>query len=154
MAGVPVFLASISQRDRWGQLVPTGSWTPEQRAAARRRLLEALRGVGDESRQRLFRMNITLCLHRALTDEEVADLPGWWHAAPATDLAGGPIEVLWENTPGAASTKPCRAPRRGSFPGAPPELWLPLDCGRCGPCLARAAVPSYRGLQGSRLPPT
>jgi hypothetical protein len=145
MDGQPVWLASISRRDRRGALVATGRWSAPDVAAARSRLERALWGVGDESRQRLFRMNITLCLHRAPTDEEVAGLPDWWHAAPATDLAGGPIEVLWESTPGAASTRPCLAPRRGLFPGAPPDLWVPLDCGRCPPCRARAAVPSYRG---------
>lgn len=139
MGGQPVWLASVSRRsvitDRF---VPVVRWTPDQMSEARHLMEQALRGVGDKSRQRRFRMNVTLCLHRALTDEEVALLPGGCAFTPV-NLAGGPVEVLWETVPGGESTNPCRNPTRQPFPGEPfdPDLWLPIDCGKCPPCLAR-----------------
>jgi hypothetical protein len=114
-------------------------WAPAVRFEAEAGLRAALDGVGDPTRERLFRMNVTLCLHRAATDAEVAGQPDWFLTHPACGLAGGPVEVLWENTPGADSTKPCRSPRKMVLPGVKdPLLWIPQDCGRCKSCRARA----------------
>ncbi len=101
--------------------------------------MRALDGVGDVTRQRLFRMPITLCLHRVLTDEEVAGLPGG-ECVTAEHLAGGPLEVLWETVPGSLSTKPCERPGRKQLDPFRPDLWLIQECGRCPPCEARARI--------------
>ncbi len=97
-------------------------------------------GVGDVDRQREFRMCITLCRHRALTQGEFDALPVWWHEAPPYDIAGGPVEVRWHRgVPESPSTKPCANPHRERV-GSPVErLWLPMDCGACESCLARAS---------------
>lgn len=123
------------------ELVPTGTWT------RRRDLLDAavyvlrsrvLADVGDASRERLFRMNATLCLHRGLTLEEEQTIG----PACAVHLAGAPVEVLWERgVRGRPGAQPCENPRRQRLPGArDPRLWLPIDCGDCEPCRARAEI--------------
>lgn len=138
MNGQPVWLASIS-RWREGSPVAVPRWSEATRLEAEAALRATLEGVGDSTRERLFRMNVTLCLHRAATAVEVAGQPDWFHTHPAIGLAGGPVEVLWENTLGADSTKPCRHPRKVQFPGAKdPLLWIPQDCGQCRSCRARA----------------
>jgi hypothetical protein len=142
MDGWPVWLASVSRRSIvTDRLVPTGKWTPGQYREGMAILEKALHRAGDASRQRIFRMNITLCLHRALTVEEVGALPGSCPVRPV-NLAGGPIEVLWETVPGSDSTKPCHNPTREPLPGEPPitDLWLPIDCQTCPPCLARKRI--------------
>ena len=108
MNGTPVWLCSISRRSTLVRDKPiaTGLWTKQtidESAALLRRLLGP---VGNPARERLFRMNVTLCLHRALTAEEVAALPSYFHEDPAQDLAGGPIEILSESEPGLPSTMP------------------------------------------------
>jgi len=45
--------------------------------------------VGDPRRERLFRMNITLCVYRVLTDEEGSGLPPSLHEQPAINIPGG-----------------------------------------------------------------
>lgn len=144
MQGQPVWLVSVSRKSIiTGRFVPVVRWTPEQMSEARTLIGDVLRGVGDRRRERLFRMNVTLCLHRALTDDEVAALPGGC-AFTSVNLAGGLVEVLWESEPGSDSTKPCEVPIRQPFPGEPfdPDLWLPIDCQKCGPCRARMAIES------------
>lgn len=145
MDGSPVWLASISRRSaRTGWINGVERWS----ARVLRRMEEfideeILAGVGDADRQRSFRMNVTLCRHRALTPEEVAGLPDSFHDAPAIDIAGGPVEVLWENVPTRPSTQPCESPGRYTMDAARPDLWVPVDCGRCAPCRARAQIETY-----------
>lgn len=138
MDGWPVWLASLSRRDRRGNIITTDRWTPAVLDAAQAHLDFLLDGLGDPGRQRSFRMCITLCRHRALTDLEHDALPDYWHAEPARDIAGGPVEVLWargiDDTPGV---RPCEHPSRQPIRR---DLWLPVDCGSCPPCLARAAA--------------
>jgi hypothetical protein len=117
MNGTPVWLASLSRASALvsNKPIATGLWskqTIDDSAAMLRRLLGT---AGNPQRERLFRMNITLCLHRALTPDEVGALPEYFHTDPATDLAGGPIEILWENEVGLPSTQPCHHPRRQDF---------------------------------------
>lgn len=101
------------------------------------RLRRVLGPVGDTSRERGFRMNLTLCLHRAVSDEELRRLDVT--CMRPTHLAGGPVEVLWETEPGVPSTQPCRAPRMTTLlPGS--RVLVPMDCGECDTCRARAAV--------------
>lgn len=139
MDGQPVWLASFS---RWnGDLaIAVPRWSNDALIDGEQRLRTLLSGVGDSSRERLFRMNITLCLHRAATDQEVAQMPPWFHTYPACGLAGGPVKVLWENVPGSESTKPCKAPVKIKLDKRDPLLWLPEDCGKCAPCRARAVI--------------
>lgn len=135
MAGRPVWLASISWWDTPDKPHLTGSWDAETRDGMTTNLRLILDGVGDESRERIFRMNLTLCAHRALTDAELDELPGYGQVCP-THLAGGPIEVLWESEYGGLSTMPCAAPHRQMMG----TTWLPIDCGRCATCEARVMV--------------
>lgn len=97
----------------------------------------ALYGLGDSSRERAFRMNVTLCRHRACTDAEIAEFGG---DTTAIDLAGAPIEHLWAKgfTPGPSSM-PCAKPGHRPLSSGDPELWIPIDCGKCESCLARAS---------------
>ncbi len=137
MDGWPVWLASASLRDRNGRIVSTERWSPETFDRVSAGLDVVLDGVGDVDRQREFRMCITLCRHRALTPEERAALPDWWEAAPPVDIAGGPVEVRWHRgIDERPSTQPCTNPRKELIGSG---LWLPIDCGQCGPCLARTA---------------
>jgi hypothetical protein len=143
MSGRPVWLASMTRRKKDGRIIPTPRWSPAQMRAARKAIYErVLAGVGDEARERGFRMNATLCVHRALSDAEIAALPDGWMKMPAIDVAGGPVEVLWR-TPlaiDAPSTRPCVNPTRMPLPGTnDPDLWVPVDCGACEPCRARDA---------------
>jgi hypothetical protein len=86
-----------------------------------------------------------LCVHRALSDREIEALPEYFWRDRPTDLAGGPVEVLWETEQGSASTRPCHHPERIPLePNGDPRLWLPGDCGRCAPCVARAALVAER----------
>ena len=145
MRGQPVWLASMSRRGRLSDHpIATGLWDRAMRNESAAMLRRVLGDAGDASRERLFRMNVTLCLHRALTEAEVVSLPPSFHEAPPIDLAGGPIEILWESEEGELTTRPCVRPiRRPLYPGDF-QLWLPIDCGRCDPCVARAALSRER----------
>lgn len=132
-----MWLASISRRRPNGRLVYVPDWSASQRRDAERLLRSMVDGVGDATRERLFRMNITLCLHRAVTDAEVAAQPAWFLDARGCGLAGGPVEVLSETVPGALSTKPCAAPHRERFDSSSPHGWIPIGCGLCDSCRAR-----------------
>jgi hypothetical protein len=142
MRGQPVWLGSISRKSNvGGGRLSTQLWSPATMAESIALLRRMLGPVGNPDRERIFRMQITLCIHRALTDEEVQRLPAYFHQEPATDLAGGPVEVIWENEEGAPSTRPCAAPRHGSPPGnRNPLIWVPIGCGACEPCRARRVL--------------
>ena len=103
-------------------------------------LRRVLGPAGNPARERIFRMQVTLCIHRALTAEDVAALPAYFHTDPATDLAGGPVEIIYETEEGLLSTRPCHAPERIPLDRSNPLLWIPGDCGACPPCGARAAA--------------
>lgn len=139
-----MWLASVSARRPDDTIVATTRYSPAMRAQARKYLWAHVRNVGDHNRFRLFRMQVTTCLHVAVSDEELERLPAAWREWPGTALAGGPVEVLEERgIPDIPSTKPCHNPTREPIPGNeydPGELWVPIDCGRCPPCRARAAI--------------
>lgn len=142
MRGDPVWLASMSKRSLiTGHLVPVTTWEPAMLASAVERLRTILGPAGDPARERVFRMNATVCLHRALSAAEVAALPPSFWAEGAAGLAGGPVEILSETEPGGLSTRPCERPSRSPLPGSRhPDLWVPIDCGSCAPCVARLRV--------------
>lgn len=139
MNGSPVWLASISKASplRGGRLA-TPLWTPQTMQESWAWLRRLVGPAGDPSRERIFRMNVTVCMHRAATAEDLLRVAPWFHEAEPSDLAGGPVEVLWESEPGLPSTRPCHDPGRRPLDPTNRLLWLPLDCGRCPPCLARA----------------
>src|SRR4051794_27682188 len=111
MGGQPVWLVSISRRDHSTQkLIPTGRWDEVQKRRAIDLMKKVLGPLGDKSKERHFRMNATLCIHRALSADEVAQLPDEFTCAPALDIAGGPVAILWESEEGAISTRPCANP--------------------------------------------
>lgn len=139
MGGQPVWLASLSRMNK-GHLLLSEQWTKQEVREGERLLDRWLHGVGDLDRQRMFRMPVTFCLHRALTNEEVEQLPVSWHEAPATHLAGGSVEILWETESGTESTKPCDRPGRRQADPLRPEIYMLIDCGECPPCVARSAI--------------
>lgn len=144
MGGEPVWLASYSRRDKRKRIVATDTFDRTQRARAKDVLLRALDGVGDPSRYRLFRMQVTTCLHRVLTDDESARIGACPIGRP-TYIAGNPVEVLEESgVPDIPSTRPCATPRRVPLVDDNPRLWLPVGCGECDPCKARAAIEAPR----------
>ncbi len=143
MDGWPVWLASASVRGPNGKTVPSGSWPPDLMDQVSASLDVLLAGVGDEDRQREFRMCITLCRHRALTPAERDALPDWWHEAPAVDIAGGPLEKRWSRgIPETLSTEPCANPDRVLIERG---MFIPTDCGTCPSCAARLACHSLAG---------
>jgi hypothetical protein len=141
MDGQPVWLCSVSHYSRASKrIVATGQWPKYHFEFAERLAHAALDGVGDPARERAFRMNITFCIHRAVSSGEKANLPASWSRALG-GMAGGPVEVLWsrgiEHRP---ASMPCESPRRLIIEAARPDLWVPEDCGQCAPCRARAIV--------------
>ncbi len=146
MDGSPVWLASAAIMRKATGILGTTGWSPRLIGRMERVLDAVLDGVGDESRERSFRMNVTLCRHRALTAEEVEALPDYFEEDPPLDLAGGPVEILWETEPGRASTRPCVAPEHRTMDPYRLDLWIPDDCGECAPCKARAEIESYCGV--------
>lgn len=151
MGGRPVWLASCSVVDlkvfdrvrAQPLLLTTDRWPLLVRAEAERQLRIALAGVGDELLQRCFRMCITLCVHRAVTGPELAGLPAEWVCAAGRDLAGGPVEVIWQTpgVPNVPSAMPCASPwRRPIRELAHLGAYVPVDCGRCDSCRARLEV--------------
>ena len=134
-----MWLASASYRDEQDNIA-TGDWTEPQRKRAENALHNVLLRVGNPHRERLFRMNITLCLHRACTEKEKSALPhNFWQGQGG--LAGGPIELLrTTGLPPRPAALPCEKPERHLIDRTRPDLWLPIDCGQCPPCVARAAI--------------
>lgn len=147
MNGRPVWLASVSKRGPLG-ITPNTRWMSPEREKAKKLLNMALEGVGDWSRWRMFRMQITYCLHLAVSDEELKRLPDDWATKPGTCLAGGPVEILDSSgIPDQPSVRPCENPTRlplsrlaGASIGHDPDLWFPEECGECAPCRARAEI--------------
>ena len=136
MSGWPVWLSSLSIR-RLGKPHLTKGWSPLTLKRAQAQLDFLLEGLGDPERERSFRMNLTLCRHRALTQEEHDALPESWQENPAFDIAGGPVEILWERgIPNLPSCRPCAAPGRDYIAEG---IWIPKDCGECESCVARAS---------------
>ena len=134
-----MWLASYSRQNDRG-FIATGKWKEENIERGYEMLSKALAGVGTNARERLFRMNITLCLHRAAREEEIAELPDTWKDAP-TGMAGGPVALIWSHGIHVTdSCKPCEDPEKIILYPNRPDLWVPGDCQRCPPCLARAKI--------------
>ena len=139
MSGEPVWLASVSLR-RKGRIKATGDWTRRQFLDAEACVNHALVGAGNNNRERAFRMNITFCVHRALSEDEQARLPSSWQDAVG-GLAGPPVEILWsrgiEHT---LASMPCRSPLWLVVDANRPDLRVPEGCGACDVCRAREAA--------------
>ena len=137
MQGRPVWLASVSKRNKSGAIIPNTRWGAYDKRRAIELLKRVLHGVGDPDRGwRLFRMQITYCMHLACSDFEVALLPGEWDTIKGSALAGGPVEILDSgNCATTPSVRPCEDPSKGGIPGQryfDAEVWIPIDCGQCG----------------------
>lgn len=143
MDGRPVWLASVSIRDRHGNLVPSSEWRQDRRTVERLEKIarKVLWGVGDETAERYFRMPITACFHRALTAEEEAGLPLDWQDSPPIDMAGGGVETFWSKVGDPLTIQPCHNPGRVPIPREPnPDIYTIEECGKCPPCKARLEV--------------
>lgn len=139
-----MWLASISLTNKRGDKVCTPSWRNMQWQQAFALLDEATHGVGHPEHFRKFRMQITLCKHVPLREDEIAVLPDGWMEARSDSLAGGPVEALETvGLPeGLVSVRSCENPGKNMLRDQygivkNPEMWLPEDCGDCAPCLAR-----------------
>lgn len=134
-----MWLVSVSLRER-ERIVPTEVWTADDRLWIAEKVIDmVLDGRGDKEREREFRMNITLCRHRAASDGELDQLPCDWKGR-GRDIAGGPVAVLWSSPamPTSPGVMPCEAPRKRQIPALNDErLWIPIDCGSCEPCQVR-----------------
>lgn len=135
-----MWLASISRRDPITKRPHNAKdWTERQRARADQILDVVLRDVGDDTRERSFSMCLTHCRHRAVSDAELARLPESWACSRPRSLAGGPLVVHWTRgvTP-TLSADPCDRVTLAPHPkfGA----MMPVECGFCPPCKARAIV--------------
>ena len=149
-----MWLASVSLHDKRGEIISTNTWSSRQFRQADRIARQALHEAGDENRERTFRMCMTFCIHRGIRDDELAIIPRWWHEADAIDIAGGPLEMLSsKGVPDVLSAKPCYSP--GKRPIAPrrPDLYFPVDCGACPPCVARKNVRTLGPLQSGVYKP-
>ena len=137
-----MWLASISRRNHKNEIIASSLWATGyftcagKRETAKSLLHVALRGLGDPAREKFFRMNITVCVHRGTRPEERERLQGL-----KPGMAGAPVEILEEigvETP--LSARPCLAPGHKQCADGRPDLWLPIDCGVCPSCLARIRV--------------
>lgn len=140
MDGQPVWLCSVSRRSKAGEIIGTSQWSADDFRRAELFAHASLAGVGDRDRERAFRMNITFCIHRAVSDAEKTKLPAAWDGS-AGGMAGGPVEVLWSRGIGhRPAAMPCCNPSHHVIDGKRPDLWVPVDCGACEPCRARAEI--------------
>lgn len=141
MDGQPVWLCSVS-RGRRGETLATKNWTKGEFTFAEGIAHDILDGVGNPECERAFRMNITFCIHRALSGPELFRLPHSWRELPG-GLAGGPVEVLWScGILHREAAMPCHRPGHLVFDKTRPDLWIPEDCGECPPCVARERIHS------------
>lgn len=174
MRGTPVWLASLSRgsrvirgpsslRSSLGRSGRSGApqtqgrlstqvWTKQTMDESIALLRRIIGPAGNPERERVFRMQITLCIHRACTPEEVAALPEYFHTDPATDLAGGPVEIVYETESSGPSTWPCEQPTRYPLDPHNSLLWFPIDCGKCTPCRARQKLDADMGQKAADLP--
>ncbi len=145
MDGQPVWLCSVS-RARRGRTLATKKWTKGEFTFAEGIAHGILDGVGNPECERAFRMNITFCIHRAVSLNEMERLPRWEELPGG--LAGGPVEVLWSRgIPHREAAMPCHRPGHMVIDKTRPDLWIPEDCGECPPCVARELIHSSNVAQ-------
>ena len=96
---------------------------------------KVLKGVGNQSMETCFRMNVTLCMQRALTEAEAQQLTCPLDAA--IRLAGAPVELLWVKGVTGHTLRPCENVIKHVIDPTRPDLWFPIDCENCEPCEAR-----------------
>ncbi len=133
----PVWACSYSCR-RGLQVLATEDYTTQERDEAERQMDKAMRRVGDKTRQRCFRTGMVFFIERALNDLEIARLPkDWPHVL--TVAPSIPLEVLWSTVEECPSHQPCASPGWTEHPEEP-KLMIPVGCGVCSSCAARAQV--------------
>jgi hypothetical protein len=155
MQGRPVWLASLSLRLRsTGLIRPAELWHKDTLKAAKEVVRRSLlKGIGDVSMERMFRMCMTLCFHRALTREEIEGLPPQFLANKPRDFAGGPLHTYYSRgVPKDLPTLvPCMKPRK-TYLDMSLENYVVNDCGECRPCMARLALSQYIDLMEWPIP--
>lgn len=104
--------------------------------AVARQLLDAV-PVGDKAVERGLQMNTAVWAVRATTEAERTSIILPDERLYPVQLLGGPIRELWHlGLNGSQSALPCNTPRRTLINGQAARI----DCGTCGPCMARRAV--------------
>lgn len=153
MKGQPVWHASASRKNSLAsRTVPTSLWSPRHVAEGIDLLRRLLGPAGNPARERHFRQPASINVHRATTDEEVQQLPAWFCEQPAINIAGGPLEILWESEPGNPSTQPCLHPTQRRGPGSSsPLMFVVGDCGQCDPCQARRVLETLMDVKRRAL---
>jgi hypothetical protein len=98
--------------------------------------------------ERMFRMCMTLCFHRALSAEEIAGLPPYFINSRPRDFAGGPLETfLTKGIPELPTLQPCERPKK-HYLDMDCTMYTVDDCGLCRPCKARLALSAFvEGLE-------
>ena len=137
MDGRPVWLASVSFSVR-GRIVGAGEWSNSRMKKARWVASRVLNGIGDPLQERHFRMNITFCIHRAVSLSECTRLPVGWECAVGGG-AGPPVQLLGSfGIPHTLASGPCDNPGRVVVLEGRPDLWVPDPCLTCPSCIARS----------------
>jgi len=139
--GMPVWRVCYSKRN-----LLTGSPIPvmmlKDRTLVVDTLLSWLEGLGRPERQRVWRNNHHLCIDRSINGTEWETLSVDFHnAEPAPDPSM--VAVISENWNSRPAAYPCENPTRLGDA----LLWMPMDCGQCGPCVDRATMETPRQLQ-------
>ena len=128
-----MWLVSISKWSANGANVPIARWSDTQHRAAKALAHDLLHGVGNPDIERGFAMVATLCVHRAVTDSELAHCPDITPSNLAGPAAAG---TLWQTDafpPLPLSAQRCENNTWVTHLG----VRLPGDCTTCPPCLAR-----------------
>lgn len=92
---------------------------------------------GELVTERALQMTRHLCVVRRLTEKEYEQLTETKSPLYPVQLFGGPLRERWRS-PQVRDAKwaaPCKGPRVSTFR----MRSAPVDCGQCGPCMARRA---------------
>jgi hypothetical protein len=98
-----------------------------------------LSGVGDAERMRAFAMVSTYCVHKAVSDDELATCDAL-STGRTSHLAGPAAVELWRTPAFPALPLTAQRCERGVWDHVyhkGQRIKLPGDCGECPPCLAR-----------------
>jgi hypothetical protein len=139
--GAPIWAANATVVSAESDLIkrPIRTWSVEMMTQVKQALYDVLDGVGYPDRERVFHDNIGLTVVRMLKGNEWEQLTEAFHmAAPVLTLAG-PAVVLSETWQSPPEAYPCENPYRGAVLSMP-DVWVPIDCGLCAPCVARQGM--------------
>jgi hypothetical protein len=149
---VPIWLAFVTVRDMMNRVIPTSSWSAHRAELLIALLQRVLGEVGDHRYERIFRMQPSLCLQRACSGAEIDSIADR-NERKVGHLAGGPVDVLFSffERRDRPSSLPCKDPIRVPIEegvNTHADLWVPVDCGLCEPCLNRGAIRDQLEVEG------